>query len=97
MLPYGKIPVNKNYNDPGMAAKILQDEEGKFFDASSFAVAALDPEMKYICNTNITAAVEIKQIRKEESQKLLLGEQSFEEYLENLQSRCDAAIKEANK
>ena len=97
LLPYGKIPVNKNYNDPGMAAKILQDEEGKFFDASSFAVAALDPEMKYICNTNITAAVEIKQIRKEESQKLLLGEQSFEEYLENLQSRCDAAIKEANK
>lgn len=97
LLPFGKVPVNKNYSDPDMAVKILQDPEGKTFDAASFERAALDPEMKYVCNSYTTAAHEISQILKEEVDRLLLGSQTYEEYLGNVQERCDAAIKEAGK
>ncbi len=96
LLAFGKIPVNKNYSNPEMAARILQDPDGKTFDEASFTKAVLDPEMKYICNTYIAASYDMKQIVKEEVDRLLLGNQTFEEYLENVQSRCDAAIKEAN-
>lgn len=93
LLPFGKITVNKHYSDPEMAAVILRDPEGKTFDEASFAKVVLDPDMKYICNTYITASYDMKQIVKEEVDRLLLGNQTFEEYLENVQSRCDDAIK----
>ena len=53
--------------------------------------------MKYVCNSYTTAAHEISQILKEEVDRLLLGSQTYEEYLGNVQERCDAAIKEADK
>lgn len=96
MLPSGKIPANKNYQNPEMAALILNDPNGTIFDAESFQKVALDPTVQYICDTYTVGANEIKQIQKEETDKLMLGKQTFEEYLKNMQMRVDEAIKNAS-
>lgn len=96
MLPSGKIPANKNYQNPDMATLILNDPEGTLFDVESFNKIALDPDVKYICDTFTAGANEIKQIQKEETDKLMLGKQTYEEYLTNMQERVDKAIKNAS-
>lgn len=96
MLPSGKIPVNKNYENPDIAPLILNDPNGTIFDAESFQKVALNPNVQYICDTYTAGVNEIKQIQKEETDKLMLGKQSFEEYLENMQKRVDEAIKNAS-
>lgn len=96
LLPYGKIPVVKDFEDPDMAAKILQDPEEKLFDLESFTEVVLDPDAKYVCDTITIASNEIAQIEKEETDRLMLGQQSWEEYLQNLKTRCDEAIAAAS-
>lgn len=93
MLSVGKMPVVKSFEDPDMAKKILMDEEGSIFDLDAFTNVVLDPDTKFICDTTTTALTEMKQIRKEEIDKLMLGEQSYDDFLQNLKKRCDEAIK----
>ncbi len=92
MLEFGKIPVLADHTFPGITEKILGDPEGKIFDAEAFQRVILETPMQFSVATITTAASDLDQIRREENDRLMLNQITFEEYLSNLKTRSDEAI-----
>lgn len=97
LLKAGKIPVWNKADPDAVAAGILGDNADKLFDVEAFKRVAMDPNMKYVLDNITTAAPEINQIIKEESDKLYLKEQTPDQYIQKLKQRADEVIKNAAK
>ncbi|MGB4368837.1 MAG: hypothetical protein WBI74_06300 [Caldicoprobacterales bacterium] len=95
LLAGGKVPVWKDVDLDEVTEGLLGDNAEALFDVEAFKRVALDPNLKYILDTETVAAPEIDQIIKEESDKMYLGEQSVEEMVQSLKQRADKAIKDA--
>ncbi len=95
MFKAGKVPVTKEYDKDKFIEVVCGAEADKLYDIESFR-AFLDIPFKYPNDTLSTAMPEIKQIRKEETDKLLLQQQSYDEFLTNAKTRCDEVIAKAN-
>ncbi len=97
MLSGGKIPVWKNIASEEVTNGILGADAEELFDVKSYRKVMLNPELKYVVDTIMTAYPQVVQIYKEENQMFFLGATEPEEYLMNLKTRADKVIKSEAK
>ncbi|WP_240840889.1 ABC transporter substrate-binding protein [Acidaminobacter sp. JC074] len=93
MLKAGKIPAWSKADTALVSEKILGDNADTLFNAESYARVVMNPDNAYIVDTITTAYPQIVEIYKEESELFFLGETTKDDYLKNLKSRADDAIK----
>ncbi|MHB1007656.1 MAG: ABC transporter substrate-binding protein [Propionibacteriaceae bacterium] len=88
----GKVPALQTDSDDAVASALLGSNAAKLYDVDAFKKVAFDKTVKYGVPTKFKGAAEMSNAMTQQTQQLLLGQITPDQWVTNMQSQGDAAI-----
>lgn len=87
-----KVPAYNKISDEQMVQAALGEDAEQYFDVESFVNVIFNPNGKSTIETYTNGANQLKDMLKEEQQKLMLGEETEDVFMVNIKTKGDDII-----